>query len=77
MARFRCNVMQEVQADWMIQIGGIEIDDITDSMTRNVVEQIKGKITVWIEQADSAASRDFRSGEVICPTTPPAQLHAR
>ena len=60
-----CNTLQHLQTTWALSISGIEVHNVTNSVRRNLVEEILGFSTVWINEANAFAVVYVSKGETF------------
>jgi hypothetical protein len=59
------NGFEKIEADRVIPIGRIEIDDIVGTPGRNMVKEVLGKIAMRIDDADPAAGLEVLDDEIL------------
>jgi hypothetical protein len=55
---------EKVQSDRVVDIGRIKVRNVLDPPPRNVLKDIRGKITVRIYDSDSVAGLDILKDEI-------------
>ena len=64
MARLRFNSGKEVKPNGVLRIRGVEINDIINTVPRNVIQNVFGEIAVRVNQANAMTQGDVLNEKV-------------